>query len=137
MSVETEVLRRATAAATPADGLTLDAHLAQQALVVAGGSYEEFTKLDYAFHKELCKIAKVEFAFEVISFEKANVDRLCMLSLSKKDRMDQLLEDHSAIAECVKAGDVEGAVEAGVFHLTRLDATIEAIFEGNPEYFDS
>lgn len=137
MSVETEVLRRATDAVTPADGLTLDAHLARQELVVSEGNYEEFTKLDYAFHKELCKIAKLEFAFEVISFEKANVDRLCMLSLSKEDRMDQLVDDHRAIAESIKAGDKEGAVDAGLFHLSRLDATIDAIFAGNPEYFDT
>ena len=136
-SVEAEVLRRAAAAATPADALTLDAALAQQAIVVKAGNYEQFSKLDYAFHQELCKIAKVEFAFEVISFEKANVDRLCMLSLSKEDRMDQLLKDHTAIADRIKTGDAQGAVDAGMIHLSRLDATIDAIFERNPDYFDT
>jgi DNA-binding GntR family transcriptional regulator len=135
-SVETEVLRRAAAAASVADGLALDAHLAHQAIVVNERNYEDFGKLDYAFHEELCKIAKVEFAFEVISFEKANVDRLCMLSLSKEDRMEQLLEDHRTIADRVKAGDQAGAVQAGVVHLSRLDATIDAIFAHNPEYFE-
>ncbi|SFR45717.1 GntR family transcriptional regulator [Litoreibacter janthinus] len=136
-SVEAEVLRRAAKIATSADGLSLDAALAKQAQAVADGNYQEFGKLDYAFHKELCKIAKVEFAFEVISFEKANVDRLCMLSLSKEDRMEQLLEDHRAIADRVKAGDAHGAVEVGMVHLSRLDATIDAIFERNPDYFDT
>lgn len=134
--VEAEVLRRAAREVTLADGALLDACIAQQAIVAAGGSYSEFGKLDYEFHKVLCQIAKVDFAFEVISFEKANVDRLCILSLSKEDRMENLVEDHRKIAECVKAGDAEGAVAAGMFHLSRLDATIDAIFEGNPDYFE-
>lgn len=136
-SVEAEVLRRAAKEATAADGARLDACIAMQAVVTAEGNYEEFGKLDYEFHKVLCKVARVDFAFEVIAFEKANVDRLCMLSLSKEDRMLELVEDHKAIAECIKAGDGEGAVAAGMVHLSRLDATIEAIFAGNPDYFDS
>lgn len=135
-SVEAEVLRRAAHEATPADASLLDICLVQQEHVVAHGSYEDFGKLDYEFHRTLCKIAKVDFAFEVISFEKANVDRLCILSLSKEDRMEQLVEDHRKIAACIKAGDAEGAVEVGMFHLSRLDATIDAIFAGNPDYFE-
>lgn len=136
-SVEAEVLRRAAREATAADGTLLDACLAQQAQVVPGGKYEEFGKLDYEFHKALCRVAKVDFAFEVISSEKANVDRLCMLSLSKEDRMDDLLEDHRAIADRIKTGDAEGAVKAGMFHLSRLDATIDSIFKANPDYFET
>ncbi|OAN76460.1 GntR family transcriptional regulator [Jannaschia sp. EhC01] len=137
-SVEAEVLRRAAKEATPADGTLLDACLAQQAKVVAALDFDAFGKLDYEFHETLCKVAKVEFAFEVISFEKANVDRLCMLSIStKEDRMEQLLADHTAIADCVKAGDGEGAVAAGMIHLSRLDATIQKICKDNPDYFEA
>lgn len=136
-SVEAEVLRRAAREATEADGALLDACLARQAQLVPGGKYEQFGKLDYEFHETLCKIAKVDFAFEVIAFEKASVDRLCILSLSKDDRMEDLLEDHRAIARCVTAGDCEAAVQAGMKHLSRLDATIEAIFRDNPDYFET
>lgn len=135
-SVEAEVLRRAATSCTAESGELLDRNLARQALAVAEGDFGEFGKLDYAFHKTLCKIAKVEFAFEIISFEKANVDRLCMLSLSKEDRMEQLLHDHTDIAERIKNNDPEGAVKSGMIHLSRLDATIAAILERNPDYFD-
>lgn len=135
--VEAEVLRRAAKEATAADTAYLDASLAMQAAVVANGNYEEFSKLDYDFHKVMCKIAKIELAFEVISFEKANVDRLCMLSLSQEDRMALLLEDHQAITDRIKAGDAEGAVDAGMLHLSRLDATIDAISRDNPDYFEA
>jgi DNA-binding GntR family transcriptional regulator len=136
-SVEAEVLRRAAREATIADGALLGAALAQQAQLVPGGKYEQFGKLDHEFHETLCKIAKVAFAFEVISFEKARVDRLCILSLSKEDRMENLLKDHRTIADCITAGDGEAAVQAGLRHLSRLDATIEAIFRDNPDYFET
>ncbi|SFR53268.1 transcriptional regulator, GntR family [Yoonia tamlensis] len=134
--VETEVMRRAAENATEATKTALDANLAQQAAAVEAGNYEKFGKLDYDFHRILCKAAKVDFAFEVISVEKANVDRLCMLSLSKEDRMPDLFQDHATIAERVLAGDSEGAVEIGRVHLARLDGTIDAIFHDNPDYFE-
>lgn len=136
-SVEAEVLRRAAREITPSDGAKLDANLMLQKPTVEEGNYEEFSKLDYEFHNVLCKIAKVEFAFDVISFEKARVDRLCMLSLSREDRMPSLIEDHQAITDCVKAKDGEGAVAAGMLHLSRLDETIDAIFRENPNYFET
>jgi DNA-binding GntR family transcriptional regulator len=135
--VEAEVLRRAATNASPATGTLLDASIAQQGVAVEEGDYGAFSQLDYEFHKALCKIARVDFAFEIISFEKANVDRLCMLSLSKEDRMEELLIDHQKIAEHIKAGDADAAVEAGMVHLSRLDATIDAIFKGNPDYFQT
>jgi DNA-binding GntR family transcriptional regulator len=129
-------MRRAALGSTAETKIALDANLSLQALAVEAGSFEKFGKLDYAFHDILCKTADVDFAFEVISVEKANVDRLCMLSLSKEDRMPELLDDHTKIAACVVAGDAEGAVAIGRVHLSRLDATIDAIFKDKPEYFE-
>jgi DNA-binding GntR family transcriptional regulator len=103
---------------------------------VADSDFEAFSALDYDFHAALCRIAKVEFAFEVISAEKAKVDRLCMLGLSKEDRMPQLVEDHVAIAQAVKSHDHEAAVEAGMLHLSRLDSTIASISAANSNYFE-
>lgn len=135
-AVESEVLRRAAAECDTIGAATLDAALALQKAIVTSGQYEKFGALDYEFHQTLCDIAKVDFAFEVIKQEKANVDRLCMLSLSKENRMSQLLEDHEAIAGCVKNHDAEGAVTAGMLHLSRLDDTITAISTANEDYFD-
>jgi DNA-binding GntR family transcriptional regulator len=135
-SVEAEVLRRAAVECDAIGASQLDASLILQAAVVEVGDYEKFGVLDYEFHKTLCEIAKVDFAFEVIKQEKANVDRLCMLSLSKEDRMTQLVEDHQTITDCVKAHDASGAVAAGVRHLSRLDDTIAAVLTAHADYFD-
>jgi len=135
-AVESEVLRRAADACDEQGAALLDASLSKQQEAVEQNKHDTFGTLDYNFHKTLCAIAGVDFAFDVIASEKAKVDRLCVLSLSKERRMSQLLDDHVAIAQSVKDGDAEGAVEVGLVHLSRLDATIEAIRMKNENYFD-
>ncbi len=135
-AVEAEVLRRA-AAECDADGAArLDACLERQREIVRDHEFHKFDALDYEFHETLCEIAKVDFAFEVISAEKAKIDRICMLGLSKEKRMPQLLEDHEDIAEGVKQGKPEAAVEAGMKHLARLDRTIATIAAQHEDYLD-
>lgn len=135
-AVEAQVLRLAAQRANSASARDLEACLKRQRAVLSKGDYQAFGALDYEFHQTLCNIAGVDFAFEVISREKAKVDRLCMLGLSKEDRMPQLLEDHEAIAAAIAAGDEARAVEVGMVHLSRLDATIEAIEATNAHYFE-
>ena len=135
-AVEMEVLRRAARRCTAADGHELDACLALQRKALARGDQLGFAQLDYDFHRAICGIAGVPFAFDVIHAEKKKVDRLCMLALSREDRMPQLIDDHARIAEALKAGRDEEAVEAGTEPLSRLDATIEAIKIASAAYFD-
>jgi DNA-binding GntR family transcriptional regulator len=135
-AVETEVLRRAALNCDAANAAKLDAALIDQERAIANRDVDGFGKLDYAFHALLCGIARAEFAFDVIMAEKSKVDRLCMLGLSKEDRMPELVADHHAIAGAVKANDSIKAIEAGMLHLSRLDETIEQISSTNANYFD-
>ncbi len=135
-AIETEVLRRASKHCDATAAALLDESLSRQREAQDKDDYEAFGKLDYEFHRLLCDIAKVSYAFDVISSEKAKVDRLCILSLAQEKRMPQLIQDHEAIAEAVKNGEAESAVAAGVAHLSRLDKTIEAIVETRAEYFE-
>ncbi|MEM5585578.1 GntR family transcriptional regulator [Roseibium sp. AS2] len=135
-AVEAEVLRRAAAKCDRVGAAMLEDCLDRQRQAIADNDYEAFGALDYAFHRTLCQIARLDFAFEVISSEKAKVDRLCILGLSKEDRMPQLVADHEEIVACVKEGDAERAVVAGMRHLSRLDATIESITATNESFFE-
>lgn len=135
-AVEAEVLRRAAMACDQAGAVALEASISQQNQAMRANDYDSFGRLDYEFHKTVCEIAGVDFAFEIIAQEKAKVDRLCLLSLTKEARMPQLLDDHTAIAEQIKRGNAELAVAAGMLHLTRLDETIESISTRNADYFD-
>ena len=135
-SVEKEVLRRAAERCDIVNAAQLDAALIQQEAVVEKGDFDAFGALDYEFHKTLCAIAQAEFAFDVIMAEKSKVDRLCVLGMDKESRMPELVADHRAIAEAVKAHDVDRAVAAGVLHLSRLDETIDRISTNNTNYFE-
>lgn len=135
-SVEAEVLRRAARACDKAGSELLEAQLKEQQDAVDAQNYEEFRALDYDFHKALCTVGEVDFAFDVVAKEKAKVDRLCVLEMKRNERFDQLLEDHRQIAEMVSNNNEEGAVKAGMLHLSRLDATIDTIREENADYFD-
>lgn len=135
-SIEAEVLRRAATNCDDDGAAALDACLDRQRVVVEADDYASFGALDYEFHKTLCHVAGVDFAFEVISDEKAKVDRLCVLSLSGPDRMSHLLEDHEGIAKAVQGGDAAEATKIGMFHLSRLDATIQKISSENADYFE-
>ncbi|MCF2904219.1 GntR family transcriptional regulator [Octadecabacter sp. CECT 8868] len=135
-SVEAEVLRLAAANCDALGAARLKASLELQAAIVEIGDYDKFGEMDYEFHQILCDIGHVDFAFEVIKQEKANVDRLCQLGLAQENRMPQLLDDHREIAKAVQEHDAEGAVEAGMKHLHRLDATIDAVSDAHADYFD-
>jgi DNA-binding GntR family transcriptional regulator len=135
-SVEKEVLRRAAGHCDAGNAAHLDAAIAQQDAAIASCDVEGFGALDYEFHKTLCAIAGVDYAFDVILSEKSKVDRLCMLGLSKEARMPELVADHRSIAEAVKANDPERAVRMGMLHLSRLDETIARISATNANYFD-
>ncbi len=134
-AVEREVLRRAAEHCDSEGAARLDQALSLQEETVRDPDLARFGPLDYDFHKTLCQIAQADFAFDVIVAEKSKVDRLCTLSLSKGDRIPELIEDHRAIATAVKNHDPEGAVKAGMFHLSRLDETIDRISATNGNYF--
>lgn len=135
-SIEKEVLRRAAKLCDKNGQTLLRAALAEQKAAVAAKDVERFGQLDYEFHKVLCGIAQVDYAFEVILVEKAKVDRLCMLGLEKEQRMPELLADHREIAEAIIGHDADAAIDAGLKHLSRLDATIERITETNANFFE-
>jgi DNA-binding GntR family transcriptional regulator len=135
-AVEKEVLRRA-AAKCDADGeARLEAALNDQDKAVQALDVDGFGVLDYEFHKAICDIADADFAFDVIMTEKAKVDRLCRLGLSKEQRLPDLMLDHRNIADAIKAHDGGLAIEVGMFHLSRLDETIERITATNANYFE-
>ncbi len=135
-AIEERVLRRAAEFCDLVGAARLDMALAEQEKALKSKDVAAFGQLDYAFHKTLCEIAHVDFAFDVIMAEKTKVDRLCALGLAKEDRMPELIADHYQIAKAVENHDTDGAVNAGMKHLGRLDETIKHISAQNADYFD-
>ena len=136
-AIEKEVLLRAASLCDAVGAKRLDASLELQDQSITSGRYEDFGRLDYDFHRILCGIANTDYAYDVILEEKAKVDRLCMLGLKKEQRLPDLVADHLAIANAVKAHDTEAAIASGMAHLSRLDETIDRIRATNASYFES
>jgi len=135
-AVESEVLRRAARLCDDDGAESLQAQLVEQRAAVQDNNFDRFHELDYSFHGALCGIGQVDFAYDVILRNKAAVDRLCVLSLARDERLGQLLDDHANIVKMVINNDEEGAVHEGMMHLSRLDTTIAAIQKEHADFFD-
>lgn len=137
LSVELEVLRSAATIWDGAFDAEFDTNLAAQKDAFDAKDVDTFHSLDYNFHKLLCSAAKAEFAFEIIAMNKAQVDRLCVLSLTAQDGMRQLIDDHETIIQQLRDRDADGVMGTIRTHLSRLDQTIEDIQEAHATYFDA
>ncbi|MEO1137997.1 MAG: GntR family transcriptional regulator [Pseudomonadota bacterium] len=135
-AVELEVIRTASKGRdTSIDG-ALKANLRKQSDAVAAGDVGAFHDLDYQFHQLLCESAKQAFAFDIIAENKAQVDRLCLLSLTSKEAMDVLYQDHQKLLQALFEGDGDTADQILRTHLDRLTPTIDAIYTTHKAYFD-
>lgn len=136
LSVELEITRCAMSLWDADCEAKLGENLALQEQAIDRGDLAGFHALDYDFHRLICTLSNNPMAFEVILKSKQKVDRLCMLSLSKDTEARSLLEDHRDIAEGMASGDLEKAQNTIRRHLSRLEKTIEFIYETHPDYFE-
>ncbi|MEP1208137.1 MAG: GntR family transcriptional regulator [Rhizobiaceae bacterium] len=135
-AVECEILRRACQKPLGKHQARLERLLEAQEKAIADQDIDRFHALDYDFHRALCAAAGSEFVFETILDNKAQVDRLCMLSLSEPAAMEELIEDHRTIVEGLIAGDESRVIEAITHHLSRLDDVIAGIRKSHADYFE-
>ncbi|WP_299145959.1 GntR family transcriptional regulator [uncultured Tateyamaria sp.] len=135
-AIELEVVRAAAKDRDTSIDAPLKANLKQQADAVSAGDVTLFHELDYQFHQLLCASGKQTFAFAIIAENKAQVDRLCMLSLTSKEAMEALYEDHQTLLKAMFGGDAKAADDVLRVHLDRLTPTIDAIYTTHKGYFD-
>lgn len=137
LAVEVEVTRRACEQAVKTSVEQLHNMLDLQRQRLDDNDLPGFHELDHRFHAEVCAIAGCEDAIDVIRDCKATVDRLCMLALQDAASGQEIFDDHRRIAECISAGDCEGAMTFTRRHLSRLDHTIESVQTEHPNYFEN
>lgn len=135
-AVEIEIIRRACKMENPGDNKAIKANLKNQQEAMSAKDTDTFHALDYDFHRLLCTVAKCDFAFQTISDCKAQLDRLCMLSLAQDTEMAVLFEDHQTIYTALCDGDEEMAHQAVRRHFGRLDGTVASIESGHLDYFE-
>ena len=136
LAVELEVLGRACSIWDDARAATLDQNLQQQRQSLKSGQSDQFHILDYQFHKLICELGDCPLAFNTIEECKKKVDRLCVLSLDRKDESATLFDDHLQLADALKKGATADATAAARKHLARLDAIISDVHNKHSEYFE-
>lgn len=136
LAVELEVIRHACTIWDDSKAAILEENLEKQRQCLRDGQADRFHSIDYDFHKLICELGGCSLAFKTIEESKQKVDRLCVLSLDRKDEFAILLDDHIHIAEALKNRAPEQATDVARAHLARLDATIEQIHTKHTDYFE-
>lgn len=134
-AVEVEVLRVACERDTSASHKAFEKNLDQQRAAIEASRVARFHALDYAFHQLVCKAADREFAYETVSSNKSQLDRLCFLSLTERAEMEQIHADHEALFHCIRNGDAIEAERLIRRHLSRVINLLDAVRSSHPEYF--
>lgn len=136
LAVELEVIRYACSIWDKARAEALEQNLQQQHQSLVNEQPDAFHELDYQFHKLICELGDCPMAFRTIEECKKKVDRLCVLSLDRKNEFAVLLDDHERLAKALKNGLAEDATTVARRHLARLDDTISDIHLKHSEYFE-
>jgi len=132
-ALEVETVRAASERFGPAEITALEAVLAAQAGAAAADDRERFHALDDEFHRRLCGLAGLDFAWSLIRENKAHMDRVRYLSLSFG--APTALADHVAILDAIRAGDPDDAADAMRMHLGRIEDIIARVRVTNAGHF--
>jgi DNA-binding GntR family transcriptional regulator len=136
-AIECEVLRRACA--KPLDKklrARFEKSIDAQQKAIEEGDVDRFHQLDYDFHRLFCVAADSEFVFEAVVDNKAQVDRICILSLARPEAMGELIDDHRRIFGAVVAQDEATVVKEINRHLSRLDSVVAGIRKSHADFFE-
>ncbi len=135
-AIECEVLRRACRTPLGRHKARLQRSLTAQEKAIRDGDIDRFHALDYEFHKALCSAAQSEFVFESIASNKAQLDRLCLLSLAERATMEELFQDHEQLFAGLLAQDEDAVIAVISHHLARLDDVVTSIRASHADYFE-
>lgn len=136
LSLELEIARSAIVAWTEDAAPAFDANLKAQEDAASRADQTAFHALDEAFHELISGVADKPYAFEIVLQKKAQVDRICVLSLKDTEGMAKLVSDHCEIYEAIRTGDLARCETVMRTHLSRIEATIRHIEESYPDYFE-
>lgn len=135
-AIELEVVREVARNRDMSVDAELRSNLRAQRTAISREDAEAFHDLDYQFHKLLCRASGHAFAFDIIAANKAQIDRLCMLSLTSQKAMETLYADHEALLDALFKGDDEAGTRILRTHLDRLTPTIDALYTTHRSYFE-
>ena len=136
LALEVEILKTATARWSDSREDLFERNLAAQDDAVKRLDQVAFHGLDEDFHRLIAETAEAGFAFDLVLEKKAQVDRICVLSLKDGEGMRALVDDHRRIYGLIRSGDAAEAEAALRLHLSRIESTIEKIHGEHADFFE-
>jgi len=110
--------------------------LRTQEQAIAAGNRARFFAADEAMHRTLMGIAGYPAVWDLIGTAKAQLDRVCHLSLEQDDWLEMIFRQHQSIVDRTAAHDIAGAEAAMREHLRTVFAAVERIAAEHAEFFD-
>ena len=109
--------------------------LVEQQKLLGSGHNKDFLALDEAFHRTLALSSGRAHAWRIVEKIKAQMDRICYLSLDDASPLTLLIEQHTRIVDGIEAGDPTAAAAAMRTHLRELTLSLPNIAAKFPEFF--
>lgn len=134
-ALEVKLARLAALRMSPEHEQALDLSLQHQRRAADHQDLHTFFKLDEEFHELISTIGSSPRIWRTIKSGKAHVDRVRHLAYPKQHRLNQILEEHSAIVAAVKARDPDLAHQAMDRHLRNFYTSLQAVMEDDKELF--
>ena len=130
LQLELGAVRDAASSPDPLHGIEgLDDILARQAEALASEDYEWFFDLDEEFHRQLFVMSGFGGAWETLQRTQFDVNRVRHIRrLHRILRGPEVLNEHRAIAEAIRARDPERAEDTMRTHIGDLDRQIGVLF---------
>ncbi len=111
-------------------------NLAGQAAAIVDGDYLGFHRLDDDFHGLIADGTGFPRAAQVLHDEKAQLDRLRVISLNDPERLNTLHAEHTELFDAMIAKDKALATEIARDHTRAVLALLQDVAEQNAAFFD-
>ena len=134
-AVEVECLRTTAQSITPDRIARLHGILEDQRDAFDDADPAPFHRHDDRFHAALCDMAGQAGAWDLIQEQKAHMDRVRFLTLSR-DRRRVVLREHEQVVNALEAGDLTGAEAEMRHHLGDIHNVLPRLRVAHAEYFD-
>ena len=134
-ALELEALRTMMAKVDTKAIHLLEKNLGRQKEAIKNNDRDQFHGLDDGLHALICNIAGHPEVWELIRNNKAHMDRVRFLSLTKNSKIIAC-EEHTKILNAIRLGNAEQAISEMRAHLGRVGTVITSIRAEHHNFFD-
>jgi DNA-binding GntR family transcriptional regulator len=135
-ALECSAVRLAADRADRADIAELDALLMRQERARDAADASGFYVLDDQLHSTLCEMSGRPIAWTIVARANGHLNRVRRLSLAEPRYIAEMIKEHKAVVDAVRANDADGAELALRHHLRMVLSDLPTIRTNHPEYFE-